>query len=415
MAISRPPGSTETLYRYRKGTQTIGQSRLGYKLPITYSTRSKDHVCEIDRRPSYASGAIITLPGGSTFRRSTSYSHESWEEGTPTAPAKAGGKYNNRIYDAVDDGYDGAVYLGGFPVLHGKTILDDCRNEVVVKALNKIADSKAQIGENLATLGQTARMFTRPIRSIVDLAKAGRRGEFRNFLRSSYRDLRRRGIAKEVCSRYLEYIYGFQPFMSDAYALHQLMKEQSVEPLLIHGRSSASRTDWHPFRGPTLTSSYSTCWRENWEYQAKAKCRLTARFDENEKFLRSINQLGLLNPASLAWELVPWSFVVDWVLPVGPMLQALSAPAGLRFVDGSISNRVTETHEVRHGIDTISVDEDKMSSFEPMYVPITYQGYQRDALSNWPRPGLWVDQDPLRGKRLFTALALAITNLGKSR
>lgn len=42
---------------------------------------------------------------------------------------------------------------------------------------------------------------------------------------------------------------------------------------------------------------------------------------------RSLAQLGLTRPLSTAWELVPWSFVVDWFLNVGTWLDAVQ-PSG---------------------------------------------------------------------------------------
>lgn len=43
------------------------------------------------------------------------------------------------------------------------------------------------------------------------------------------------------------------------------------------------------------------------------------------------NQLGLLNPAQTAWEIVPFSFMVDWVFNVGKVLGSLTDFAGLSF------------------------------------------------------------------------------------
>lgn len=39
-------------------------------------------------------------------------------------------------------------------------------------------------------------------------------------------------------------------------------------------------------------------------------------------------QLGLLNPAAIAWELVPFSFVLDWFIPVGTWINNISDYAG---------------------------------------------------------------------------------------
>lgn len=49
---------------------------------------------------------------------------------------------------------------------------------------------------------------------------------------------------------------------------------------------------------------------------------------------------GLLDPASVAWELLPWSFVCDWFIPIGNYLQARALP-------GAISGRFITTYTTK--------------------------------------------------------------------
>ena len=51
--------------------------------------------------------------------------------------------------------------------------------------------------------------------------------------------------------------------------------------------------------------------------------------------LRSLTQIGLTDPLQVAWALVPFSFVIDWFLPIGSMLEGLGATKGLDFVSGT--------------------------------------------------------------------------------
>jgi hypothetical protein len=51
--------------------------------------------------------------------------------------------------------------------------------------------------------------------------------------------------------------------------------------------------------------------------------------------LRESAKLGLINPLLVGWELVPYSFVIDWFLPIGNMLEALDATVGTQFVSGT--------------------------------------------------------------------------------
>jgi hypothetical protein len=48
-----------------------------------------------------------------------------------------------------------------------------------------------------------------------------------------------------------------------------------------------------------------------------------------------LGQTGFTNPINLLWEILPFSFVVDWFTGIGPYLESLSAWDGLVFRDGS--------------------------------------------------------------------------------
>jgi hypothetical protein len=45
------------------------------------------------------------------------------------------------------------------------------------------------------------------------------------------------------------------------------------------------------------------------------------------------NQLGFLNPALVAWELVPFSFVVDWFVNVGAVISSMTDFMGCTLKD----------------------------------------------------------------------------------
>jgi len=67
----------------------------------------------------------------------------------------------------------------------------------------------------------------------------------------------------------------------------------------------------------TFTSSY--------EWSGKARARYTI----SDPALKQLAQIGITNPINLAWELIPYSFVIDWLIPVGKFLESLDALVGV--------------------------------------------------------------------------------------
>lgn len=69
------------------------------------------------------------------------------------------------------------------------------------------------------------------------------------------------------------------------------------------------------------------------------KCDLNGRLSAYGKYkivnhnLNTLNQLGLINPARTAWNVVPFSFIVDWFSNVGQVLGSLTDFAGLSISD----------------------------------------------------------------------------------
>lgn len=419
----RPPGDTtvktryvDRRYRYRIQTNKPGDPSIApwgvWNTVSTLNFRSD--------RPTYMKGVVIQLPGGTSFRKSTPYTHQSIEL-TPKSFVYEGSYWSQKDMiawtnrAAQDEGRDLGNLVSEGTRLSPVGILQDARNEAVTKALNKIGDQKVNLGENLATLGQTVRLFTSKAQLLHDaLRYAYRVRSWRKLLNKSFRDLKREGIENVTAREYLAYIYGLKPLMNDVYTLAELAKSQGAKTLLFKGVGKATRMS--PIRPKSRNFSYSSVRTTSGSYIQKVKCTVWGRIDPNWQGLRSLNQLGLLNPLALAWELVPFSFVVDWFLPIGPVLNALSAPAGLIFVDGSISGRTSETQLMEYrayttGYDFLGNTKDPSKSESLLYVHWILEGYKRDVLASWPLPGLWFDQDPFRMDRPLKALALSILAL----
>lgn len=364
-------------------------------------------------------GGFTTLSDGSKFRLSTNYSHFDCKivgsGGQDTTTHLGPNTYHiwcdppgirsdliftNMVINSNIGAQNSTTGGPDFPAL--------MQNEAATKALNKIADQKVNLAENLATAGQTARMFAGASKNLADfLQSVYRDRSMRPYLLKSWRQISREGVPKSISDKYLEYVYGWKPLMQDVFSLSKLLKDHSARSLLLHGEGKARRTEPTKSSGFYAGSYNYGAYLDQGEEDATVRCSIWAQIDPNWTGARALNQLGLLNPLSLVWEIMPWSFVVDWMVPIGPVLSALTAPAGLNFLDGSLSVKTKTKIPYRTEEYAFWYDIEKHT---PNTGDLIIKGYTRHTLGNWPLPGIWFDPDPFRGDRIFKAAALAISN-----
>jgi hypothetical protein len=150
----------------------------------------------------------------------------------------------------------------------------------------------------------------------------------RKLNKSSRNFSRKTGRNKFAESAWLELQYGWKPLLSEvSNAMSDFEKAAEVSSVWLTVRSASSRSGTHdsanfgyePSKGITDGSSY------------KITTGYVAYFEVNSGVLHNVTSLGLLNIASVGWELVPFSFVVDWFVPIGDWLNSLDALSGVTF------------------------------------------------------------------------------------
>lgn len=133
-----------------------------------------------------------------------------------------------------------------------------------------------------------------------------------------------RQLVKDVSSVILEYRYGWSPLMQDIKAACDVISKP-IPDAPIRASSSISFTY-------LVNNGYGDT-----PCQATDRCTIKGRVRVSNPALDLANRMGLLNPASVAWEAVPFSFVVDWFLPVGNFLGNLTDFVGCDLIDTSIT------------------------------------------------------------------------------
>lgn len=146
-----------------------------------------------------------------------------------------------------------------------------------------------------------------------------RRGNFKQFLKTldvppkkAHRDLVRTR-ARQASGYWLEYWFGWSPMLQDIFAAVELLDSEYPSGVV------RAASGVHVSRaGATFQP-----------YEGKIICVIQADVQLVNPMLYRANQFGVLNPAVIAWELVPFSFLVDWFLPIGNYLASFSDFAGL--------------------------------------------------------------------------------------
>jgi hypothetical protein len=120
---------------------------------------------------------------------------------------------------------------------------------------------------------------------------------------------------KFFANSYLEFQYGWRPLASDIHAGLEIL-DKGIDEIKASVRS-VREEPWTPAKGSTTINISSGI-------KIFAECKIVVKAGSEQ--LYKLSSLGILNPASIAWEAVPFSFVVDWFLPIGDYLSAFSAP-----------------------------------------------------------------------------------------
>jgi len=272
---------------------------------------------------------------------------------------------------------------------------DHAIGEADTKALNDIAANKLNGGEDIGQRRQTVNQFVgaaeRGAKFLLAL-KNLRLAELARLAGLSPSDLvKNRG--RTQADLWLEYSYGWRPLAQDVYGLSELANEVLAKPLFVKGRGSATIKavqNWENGEDHVNTDASTS-----------VRTKLYASI-ENEG-IRALNQAGLVNPLSIAWELVPWSFAIDWFVPVGATLDAITATCGLSFVNGYRSLHENSTARITRDVGRRSWRTECTAG--GLYEEKAFHFY-RQALADFPRPAFYGRDNPYSTSRALNALAL---------
>jgi len=288
------------------------------------------------------------------------------------------------------------------------SVIQAARRALGNRLLNKVKDQKVNLAQAYAERAQTKNLIADNLLRLAHAARAARRGDLAKaakHLGVSPKAPRGQSGQNAMAQNWLALQYGWKPLVSDIYGVVELYhKKRSERPI------------YERVKVVTPLSAFGSGTRETTAYSVFGTCEdrmdltMGATFSHRgSQVTKTLTEIGITNPLLLAWELLPWSFVADWFIPIGGFLELLDATNGVDFVQGytldfrKITYRSQLTYKSRG---TMTVTGQDTCSRETVDV-------QRSYLTGFPSPALPSFRDPYTHTRFANAYALFRTNFRK--
>lgn len=204
------------------------------------------------------------------------------------------------------------------------------------KLREKIVGSDFNLGVALGESREALELVTNSATRIAGALRALRRGDLSSAARSlGVSPPRqpvgrgpRKGVKENLAERWLELQYGWLPLIGDAHGGAQALAQQLNEPMVQTYRARRRKVmGTNPIN--TLIKAGG-----DWGFSGFTRAQLIAKLTEVD--VPTLN--GLLDPATVLWELVPYSFVADWFIPIGSYLEARGLASA---VEGTFIETIT--------------------------------------------------------------------------
>lgn len=315
--------------------------------PITLSTLSINVQYGVETRD------LVKNPnwGSSLFKRSDIYKSPVWSKRRqnrsmyipPTpyyAELDSENAWKGNRYGPMVGGY--FVQIGAIPTgapLNNTAlpVITNERDLAIIKALMNLKDEKVNLSLAYAERSKVSALMLTTAKDLAGAYKALRKGNvvkaYKHFKIKSPPKVPRIPPVKNAGGpkRWLEYQYGWNPLLMDLDGACRALAERDLDAgryrVTALGRCKVESLE---------VESYSTYFEDVKAFH-KLKRASFVRLDytmQDSSALSTAAALGLTNPANLAWELLPFSFMLDWYVPVGDFISCLDAALGYDFLGG---------------------------------------------------------------------------------
>lgn len=245
-------------------------------------------------------------------------------------------------------------------------------------------------------IGDTAITIARAIRDVKrgNLVSAAKRLGLRKAPKHT-------SPKKTAANNWLEYQYGWMPLLSDVHSGAEALAHNLRPAYKMRYKARFTQRDPAEF--------YSTA--HPWNYRINNYIAKQYIYEMTESSVPTLPQnLGLADPEVVAWELVPFSFVLDWFLPIGDYLS-------LRAESSRLTGKwITSTKTYKHSQFQSAgncVITDPTTARSTYHRLITFTRSVSGTPPKMPLPRIKPLTESFSVKRIFSGLALLTQVFGK--
>jgi hypothetical protein len=183
----------------------------------------------------------------------------------------------------------------------------------------------AELGAAIAQSQKAIDMIEKRVKQVYELAMTLKKGRLLKITKRG-RLIRHQAVpfdarksAKEMGGTVLEVLYGWLPMMGDIYSATEVLSRE-IRPKAMYARK---KTVEH-FPTNVSSSDGINRWDHTQTDRFEQHITIRAFIEIQNPNLDLVNRLGLINPATILWEVIPFSFIVDWFVNVQEVLGSLT-------------------------------------------------------------------------------------------
>lgn len=221
------------------------------------------------------------------------------------------------------EGYSNRIYYLPFPTA-----------SVDVSGPDNIALTKAHasVGDGIVDALVTGAELNETIQSLANTGiKAAK--VFRAIRRFNLKALCKQFSPSEVRDQYLNFRYGLRPTYYDLRDIHEFLtyKRDKTDRRTSRGEHETSyiynsdtfwNTPQESFQTWITRPQARMCFSRETGYKVKSRAGVLSSVMYEDDISRLLSELGVDRPLSAGWELIPFSFMLDWFINVGDTIRA---------------------------------------------------------------------------------------------